>query len=151
MFFHLGPNSLFSLFFLVPLHFHLFYFTLFYCRFVSPFLFLSLFTNSFSFSFLTPFSLFPFLPCLYYSHVFLLSLDIIPTDYIPPLNFSFTEMFIVLIFYFLYIFPLSFGPYFNVPQSWVSASGNLPYSSTILRLFSSSFLFNFAIYYQFLY
>jgi hypothetical protein len=67
-----------------------------------------LFTNFFSFFCFSPFSLFPFMPFLYHldtSPPVPFHLDLGLRDYIPPLNFSVTEFFIVLISFLPSVFP----------------------------------------------
>jgi hypothetical protein len=134
IFFPLGPNSFYPLF-LCSLSIPFFYLTSFLLSFGFPLLFPLFFTNFFSFSFLIPFSLLHFLPFLYYSH----------TSYPVPLchglvqrllNFSVTKLFIFLISLFPQIFPSSFVPYYDVIRS----RGNLPWSSTLLRLYPLLFL-----------
>ena len=106
IFFPPGPGQLSSSFFLAlvfppPFHFHL------YCLFFVPFTFIYYFSISSPFL-LFPFSLFPaisyrsFSALLYYldtSPTLPLDLGLVPRDYIPSLNFSVTELFVVLIFF----------------------------------------------------
>jgi len=71
--------------------------TVFFCFPLTFFYYLPV---SSPFSSFTPFSMFPFLPLLYYSDTsppVLFHLGLQLRDYIPPLNFSVTELFIVLI------------------------------------------------------
>ena len=65
----------------------------------------------------------------------------------PPLNFSVTEVSIVLISLIPTIFPLSFDAHYYVPWSPGPACGNLPWSSIGQQNLAPPFFF-FTIYYR---
>ena len=118
----------------------------------SPFLYYLPISSPFPFSF---FSLLPFMPFLYYSDIscpVLLYLGLVPRDYNPPLNFSVTELFIVLISFLHQIFPcpsICIIMFLGLPALYMVI---LPWISTRLRHLPCPlfFLFYFAIYYHFL-
>jgi hypothetical protein len=128
---------------LIPFHFHFtvslfLHFAFLYCELVSsPFPSLP-----------PPLSLFHFLLFLYYSYtspVIPLYFSLVERDYIPPLNFSVTELFIVPISFLPWIFPLSISLHYYVAWSPSLLHGNLPWSSTGLQLLPPSCFFFFIL------